>query len=308
MPSISEFTTVHIDSSWVTIGSFDGVHLGHRSLITNLVSGAHAAGSQAVVITFFPHPVVVLRGFQGPYYLTTPEARAELLLQLGVDQVITLPFDRRMASMSAEEFMRGLREQLGVKQLWIGQDFALGRNREGDIARLEELGNELKYGVKVIKPVTMGEGVVSSSLIRSLVQQGNVRRAVELLGHAYAIGGEVVHGEGRGHGLGFATANLSIWQEQLLPASGVYATWARLGEERFPSITNVGLRPTFEKFAAPRIETHILDFSKDIYGQQLVVEFVEHLRPEQRFTSVDALISQVFSDINRAREVLAHDA
>jgi riboflavin kinase/FMN adenylyltransferase len=299
---------LHLDRAWATIGSFDGVHRGHQSLIKQMVAEAHASGNSAIVVTFYPHPAVILRGIQEPYYLTSPDERADLLHDLGIDAIITLKFDRLLASQSAEEFMTILSQHTGLRQLWVGPDFALGKGRQGNLPVLQEIGKRLGYTVNVVDQIAVGEERVSSSQIRSLLTEGKVKEAAEMLGRPYGVKGEVVHGDGRGKQMGIPTANLLVWPERLLPANGIYATWVCRGSERLASVTNVGIRPTFDDHSnLPRVEAFILDFNQDIYREQIEVEFVEFFRPEIRYTSIDDLMEQIHKDIQQAREVLSHD-
>lgn len=309
MPHYRTLEGLHLERVWATIGSFDGVHLGHQVLVKQMVASAHASRNLAVVVTFYPHPAVILRGIQQPYYLTSPDERADLLQSLGVDIIITLKFDLAMASQSAEEFMTILSKHLGLRQLWVGPDFALGKGRQGTLPVLQEIGKHLGYTVKVIDQVAINEERVSSRQIRSLIMVGKIKEASEMLGRRYEVRGEVVHGDGRGKGLGVPTANLLVWPELLLPANGIYATWVVHGNERFASVTNVGIRPTFDNLPVlPRVEAHILDFNQDIYREQIEVEFVEFFRPEVRYTSINDLLEQIQKDIEQAREVLSHDS
>jgi riboflavin kinase/FMN adenylyltransferase len=292
-------------NSWVTIGSFDGVHRGHQQVLRNMVRAAHEAGSPAIALTFFPHPAAVLRGLTGPFYLTNPEEKAALIAEQGVDILVTLPFTRELADQTAQDFMANLKRHLGLNQLWVGFNFTLGRNREGDIPTLTRLGDLLGYHLEVIQPITIDGEIVSSSLIRGLLAKGDVRRAGEMLGHTYSIPGEVVAGDGRGRTIGIPTANLDIWPERLLPATGVYACWAWVGTTRVPAVTNVGVRPTFTPGeTVQHVEAHLLDFKQDLYGRVLRLDFVERLRGEQRFASVDALLDQIKADIHLARGLL----
>ena len=302
----TSLNVLQLDAAWATIGTFDGVHRGHQAVIRQLVEGAHAAGAAAVAVTFFPHPAMVVRNRRGPIYLTTPEERAVLLGELGVDVVLTLNFDAAMAAQSALEFMQPLAQHLGLKHLLVGHDFALGRNREGNVHRLTELGAQLGYAVSEIAPFQLEGSIVSSSQIRALISAGQVAQAAQFLSRPYTLTGQVIHGDGRGRGLGIPTANLDLWPERLVPAAGVYACWAWVGAQRLMAVTNVGVRPTFGEHLAVRIEPFLLDFDQDLYGQTLKLAFIELLRPEQRFASVQALLVQIDQDVTRSREILSH--
>jgi riboflavin kinase / FMN adenylyltransferase len=296
---------LHLNNAWVTIGSFDGVHIGHQSIISQMVSAAHAAQDPAAVITFHPHPAEVLRGDQGPLYLTSPDERAALLADMGVDATITLTFDHALADLTAEEFIAQIDSRLGLRQLWLGPDFALGHNRQGTIPVLQQLGSKYDYEVHIVPIINSENGKISSRQIRSYLQEGKVALAAIMLGRPYSIVGDVVRGDGRGKGIGIPTANLEVWQKRILPANGVYATRTYIENQAFPSVTNIGIRPTFENQpVAARIETHLLDFDQDLYGQSLRLEFIETIRPEKRFSSIEALVSQIHQDIEKAREVL----
>jgi riboflavin kinase/FMN adenylyltransferase len=296
---------LHLHDTWISVGTFDGVHRGHRALLEPMAAGAHAAGAQAAVVTFFPHPAVVLRGLQTPYYLSSPDERAALLGQAGIDVVITLEFTHGLAALSAHDFVSLLSRHLGLRRIWAGADFALGRNREGNLDMLRQIGEELGYSIHVVEPLSQGERPISSSQVRTLLAEGNVRAAGELLGRRYAVSGPVVHGDGRGHSIGIPTANIQTWEQKILPANGVYACWVLGHGERLRAVTNVGVRPTFEDVTPrPRVEAHLLDFDQDLYGQQLELEFVEHLRAEEKFASVQALLDQIHIDTQHAAEVL----
>lgn len=299
-----------LKGAWATIGTFDGVHRGHQAILEPLAAAAHAAGAPAAIVTFYPHPMVVLRGADENLYLTCPDERARLLSMLGIDAVVTLTFDRALAALSAEEFMRKMSSALGLRQLWVGDDFALGRNRQGDIPTLEKLGHALGYQLHVTSEVSEfdnGRTRISSSRIRELLRQGQAAQAARMIGRPYAIEGPVVHGDGRGRELGFPTANIGYCKGKLIPAFGVYATWAWIGERRVPSVTSVGVRPTFDPApATPRVEAFLLDFNEDLYEQTVRIDFLEFLRPELRFDSASALIDQMILDTQNAREVLAN--
>ena len=307
MQRIKTLENISLQESWITIGAFDGVHRGHRALLEPLAIDAHKNGGNAVVITFFPHPAVVLRDIQTPFYLTSPEDKAILMKNLGIDHIITLPFTREFATQSAVMFVSQLVERLGMRQIWAGVDFSFGRNREGDTKMLEKLGSTMGFEARIVAPISEEGKKISSSHIRRQLSEGKVSEAADLLGRLYAVQGKVIHGDSRGASIGFATANLQVWHEQLLPRLGVYATWVTVGAERYPAVTNIGMRPTFETLTVqPRIETHLLDFSGDLYDKHIQIDFVEFVRPEKRFSSVAELKKQIEKDIHFAWEVFEH--
>lgn len=293
-------------AAWLTIGSFDGVHLGHQAIVRQLAAGAHAENAPAVVLTFHPHPAKVLRNRQGPFYLTTPDERAALLGEMGVDVVITHPFDRDVAGLTARDFISRLYSHLGMKRLCIGHDFALGRGREGNFAVLQRLGSEFGYRVDSMAPVEVDGQVVSSSRIRNALAEGDVALAGKLLGRPYQVRGAVIHGDGRGRTIGIPTANLELWSERLVPKPGVYACLAQLEGSAAQAVTNIGYRPTFDgQTVQIHVETHLLDFKQDIYGREIALSFIERLRDEQKFSGIQALVEQIQRDIARAREILS---
>jgi riboflavin kinase/FMN adenylyltransferase len=308
MRHVQTLDDLRVANAFVTIGAFDGVHRGHQVLLRQLSEEARAQAGVPVVLTFHPHPAVVLRGIETPYYLTSPEERARLLEQSGIELVVTLPFNRELAAVGARDFVLALKARLGMRELWVGYDFALGRGREGDIPFLQRLGGELDFDLRVVEPFSLGEQAVSSSQIRALLREGAVSQAAQLLGRSYGFAGPVVHGDGRGRSIGIPTANVQAWEGQLLPRNGVYATWASVDGLRRPAVTNVGMRPTFENTPpVPRVEALLLDFDQDLYGKTVRLDFVEFLRPEQRFAGVQALLEQIELDKNRAREVLQNE-
>lgn len=296
---------VHLKGTWLTIGSFDGVHLGHQSVVKQLVEQAHVHGAPAAVITFHPHPALVLGKRIGPYYLTEIEERIALLEALGIDAVIVHPFDLQVARLSAETFMQRLKDALDVQQLWVGHDFALGHNREGDVARLREIGKKLDYQLHLVDAFTLDGEVVSSSRIRRALAEGEVGIARRLLGRYYTVEGEVIPGDARGRLIGIPTANLSIWKERFLPQGGVYACFAEYGGKWFQSVVNIGVRPTFDgRSTRVHVEAHLLDFAEEIYGEKLKLFFVARLRAEQRFDTANALVDQINKDIKQAKQNL----
>jgi len=305
MQLFSSLDSTNADGAWLTIGSFDGVHRGHQEIIRQLAAGAHAHTAPAVVLTFYPHPAVVLRGSNGPFYLSSPDERAEIIGSLGVDIVIIQRFDRQLADTSARDFIMELKERLGLQQLLVGHDFTLGRKREGDVPTLRRFGEELGFEVEVSQPVLLDGQVISSSQIRSALTAGNVERALQLLGRSYRLTGEVVPGDGRGRTIGIPTANLKTWSEQLLPAVGVYACQVRIGEKVYRAATNIGVRPTFDRSTTfLHVEAHLLDFQGDLYGQKIQLDFLARLRGEQKFADVQALVTQIQEDIARTRQLV----
>ena len=376
----------------LTIGTFDGVHRGHQALIRQVVARARDTDRLAALITFYPHPAMAVapqvRPDRAPLYLTTPGEKLALIESQNLDLVAMLPFTPQLASTSAQDFMEAVCTNLRAREVWVGVDFALGRNREGNVARLRELGQDLGYEVHVIPPEVVhvcmplclpasrpkgaqgeqafglgaddpldslpspaslslrssalndgprygdwrqsplrkwspsaalrglpysaaqsghaagGNMVISSSQIRALLREGRVEDAAQMLGRYPSVSGEVVSGAHRGRQLGFPTANLEVRPERAVPANGVYVAFAVLGTARYPAVANVGVRPSFDN-GRPTVETHLLDFDEDIYGCDLVVEFVARLRDERRFDSIQDLVAQIKQDVEAARRILA---
>ncbi len=290
----------------VTIGAFDGLHRGHQALIGQMVDEAHAAGQAAVVITFFPHPSVVLRGRRPSFYLSTPEEKVDYLARLGVDAVVTHPFNQAVASITAAEFVERLVQYARLSRLWVGADFALGHNREGDVNYLRAAGEQQGFDVHVMEPVLIDGEVISSTRIRQTLRDGAVEQAARYLGRPFRLSGQVVQGAQRGRQLGIPTANVAVSEEHAVPAVGVYAARGYHGSSVSRAVINIGFRPTFEGGEArPVIEAHLLDFTGDLYGTTLTLEFVARLRPEMKFPGIDALVAQIKRDIESARAILA---
>jgi riboflavin kinase/FMN adenylyltransferase len=290
--------------SSLSIGVFDGVHLGHRYLVGKVVESARVSGHLSAVVTFDQHPDELLAPHKDIHYLTTPAEKLRLLSELGLDFVVTLPFTPDLAETTARDFVMDLVEHLQMRELWIGPDFALGRGREGDGRYLESLGKELGFRTHRPRPFSLAGGTVSSSGIRALIKEGRIADAAQLLGRYPAMSGAVVAGAHRGHELGFPTANLEIDERLVIPPHGVYAARVLWEDANHPGVVNVGKRPTFEQDGQTIVEAHILDFSGDLYGKNVRVEFVARLRPEQRFESVSALIAQMETDVADTRLVL----
>jgi len=293
-----------LERTVVTIGNFDGVHLGHREIFRRVVNRAREIDGLATVLTFVPHPLKVLTPERAPRLLNTYPEKERLIAASCIDVLVALPFDRQMADMPPEQFVRDiLVDRLGVRHLIVGYDYAFGRNREGDVDFLRGAGREAGFEVEMLEPIRRDNQIFSSTLIRRRLASGDVAGTVELLGRHFNLEGRVIHGASRGASLGFPTANL-LTDKEVLPRPGVYAVKARLGEEIFDGVMNIGFNPTFgtERIS---LEVHLLDFSGDIYDQSLRVYFVERLREEMVFESVDDLVAQIRMDITRAKDILS---
>lgn len=289
-----------------TIGVFDGVHRGHQTVLKHVVESARSHGMASAAITFHPHPRQVLRPDLTTEYVTSLEDRLSLIMRTGLDGVATVSFTSEFAQTDAGDFVRMLVEEFNLALLVIGEDFALGRQRGGDPETLAALGKELGYEVEVIELLTNDSTTkVSSTEVRNALVDGDVNRVSELLGRRFSLHGPVVVGFERGRTIGFATANVAIGNDRAIPAPGVYATIAHLASGPTPSVTNIGMRPTFDDGGGLSIECHIIDFDDDIYGTNLRVEFVERLRGERKFDGIGALVEQIGKDRDAARELLA---
>lgn len=307
MSHIYDLSNVNLlQPSIITIGMFDGVHRGHQHLVQRLVREAHADNRLAVALTFFPHPDTILRDVGDRYYLSTPDERADLLLKLGVDYVVTHPFNEETRQVRAAVFVDEMIRYLKMDRLWVGADFALGYKREGNVPYLQRQGAEKGFSVQVVDMVRTpdSENPISSTLIRGLVRAGKVDEARDLLGRSYTVAGEVVHGKKRGRAIGFPTANIDVWGQQMIPANGIYAGWAWLGHDRFMAMINVGVSPTFNNRSIT-VEAYLLDFDRDIYGQKLTISFERYMRPEARYDTLQALIDQIGRDVEQGRAYLA---
>ena len=289
----------------MTIGTFDGVHLGHQQLLQHLKAAASSEGLLSAVLTFRNHPRLVLTPGVSLRYITALDERVALLKGQGIDLVISMDFTEELSLLRASEFASLLSRRLKMKGLIVGPDFALGHNREGDIPALKQLGAELGFWVKPVEPVLVDRIVIRSSVIRSLMAQGDVENASRMLGRWYSLTGTVVEGDHRGRELGFPTANLSVGPDLVIPADGIYATWATVGGQRYQAATSIGVRPTFG-VKGRTVEAFIMDFQGDIYGSAVTLEFVRRLRAEEAFSSIEALVKQMNVDVEQAREVLSH--
>lgn len=291
--------------SVVTIGSFDGVHRGHAQLLEILKQHARAQNAASVVVTLHPHPKQVLRPNSNLRLLSTLDERAELLSQQGVDYVVVFPFSLEQSKLRAREFAELLKKHLNMAELVCGPNFALGYKREGTIEVLRALGAEMGFDVTVVEPRAFEQGMISSTRVRDLVANGQVAEAAQLLGHFPMLRGIVVHGDHRGRELGFPTANLQVSEQKLIPANGIYAVRVRLSDEWHNGAASIGIRPTFGG-GKRLVEIFILDFTRWIYGEELQVYFIERLRDEEKFDSIDALLKQMTRDVENTRVSLKH--
>jgi riboflavin kinase/FMN adenylyltransferase len=290
----------------LTIGNFDGVHLGHQALFRKVVEISAETGGDKVALTFHPHPMKVLRPDNPPKLISTLEQKVELIMAAGIDHLVCLPFTREFASTTATEFVEDiLWRRLGVLDLVVGYDYACGKGREGDIRFLEKMGSRLGFRVHVVPPVKVDGKIVSSTAIRELVKNGEMGEVKKMLGRYYQIRGVVRKGKKRGGPVvGFPTANLSINREDLCPKPGVYAVQVLHGESCYSGVINIGYNPTFgdNKLGA---EVHIFDFNKDIYGHEIKVNLVARIRDEKRFSGPEELATQITADIEKARVLLS---
>jgi riboflavin kinase / FMN adenylyltransferase len=293
--------------SAVTIGAYDGVHLGHRALLGELNALAAEPGLASAVVTFDRHPAMVVRPESAPLLLTDLDQKLELLAGCGIDRTLVIPFDLERANETAEDFVAEvLVDAMGARVVVVGEDFHFGHGRKGNVALLEELGADL--GFEVVGIELRGDGeVVSSTRIRALVAEGRVDEAAVLLGRAHQVRGRVERGDARGGAeLGFPTANVGVPREIAVPGDGVYAAWYRRSDgTRHRACVSIGHRPTFYDEGAPRlVEAYLLDFDGDLYGESAAVDFVAHLRPQVRFDSVEALVAQMNEDVEHTRACL----
>ena len=297
-------------SSLITVGVFDGVHRGHRHLISRLIEEASARGNLSGVVTFRTHPAELLDPAFRPQYITSLRERVRLLRDLGVDFVTPITFDHDLATLRAGDFITLLQRHLRAVGIVAGPDFAMGHRREGDVETLAEMGKDVGFSVTVVQLLSDGGGAVRSTAIREMLAAGDVSAVNGLLGRRFVLEGTVVRGAGRGGPLGIPTANLGFPDGMAVPGDGIYAAWARIeGEPSRPRMaaTSIGTRPTFD--AGDRsVEAFVLDFEGDLYGREVRLEFVERLRDEEKYDSVEALLEQIDLDVARTRDILGRAA
>lgn len=289
----------------VTIGTFDGVHRGHRRLLEQAVQRGEALHLPVAGVTFEPVPAAVLRPDAFAGRISTPEEKLEQLADAGLDEIVIVPFTKELSRTSPEDFMAWLQEKTGLRELWVGEEFALGRDRTGTVERLTAIGADLGFRVVAVPRLTNGTEVVSSSRVRAAVMSGDVATARRLLGRPFRVSGEVVHGQHLGRQIGFPTANVAPPPDLAPLADGIYAAWAWLPDEEAPrpAVAYIGSRPTVHGVGR-MVETHLLDFDGDLYGQTIATDFVERIRPDVAFPSLDDLIAQMKLDKERAWEML----
>ncbi len=290
----------------VTIGVFDGVHQGHRHLLSQVV---RLAGGRYIstVVTFSNRPITVLRPGTKPSYLTTPEQRIDLIKQQGIELVVCLEFTHELAQVTAADFAKFLSESLKMKGLVMGPDSALGKDRQGDLDFMQRQGEKSGFWAQSVEPLEIDGQPVKSRRIRDALVNGNVEVCPELLGRNHSLSGVVVIGDQRGRTLGFPTANIEVDSQLLLPGDGIYATWTIIDGQRHQSATSIGVRPTFG-LTQKLVEVFIMDFSADLYGETIAVEFVQKVRDQEKFDGLDALVKQINKDVDDCRQVLALEA
>ena len=294
------------DSSIITLGNFDGLHLGHQELIKRIIQRAEETASLSMVVTFRPHPLKILAPDKCPPLISIYEEKIRLLEKLGIDVLVKIPFSLDFAAMEPRAFVKDLLcDLLGAKEIFVGYNYRFGKGRKGDIRLLRELGEEFGFAVREIDQVSLNGEVISSTRIRQLLKNGEVEAAAKFLGRPYALCGIVVKGDGRGRGLGFPTANIAS-RHAIIPSNGVYAVKLSVRDRDYNGVVNIGMRPTFEP-GTLAIEVHIFDFDEDIYGEEITVSFMRKIREEKKFRNAGALIKQISKDITEARRLLSEE-
>lgn len=296
--------TTKFTHSVITLGNFDGLHLGHQELIKMVIKRAKEKGAVSLVVTFRPHPLKILAPAKCPPLISIYEEKIKLFEKMGIDVLVKIPFTVGFSSMAPEDFVKDvLCGLLGAKEIFVGYNYRFGRGREGNVHTLKKLGEKFGFTVREVQQVSLNGEVISSSKIRHLLKDGEVEHASKLLGRTYAITGIVVKGDGRGKGLGFPTANI-VPKHSIIPANGVYAARLYVRDKLYDGIANIGMRPTFNKENLT-IEVHVFDFNEDIYNEEVSLYFIKKIREEKKFKDADELIHQIDSDIKTAKEILS---
>lgn len=305
--SINELHEIHNETNaQVTIGNFDGVHRGHREFLSKIKDDCKKSRAKFLVITFVPHPVQILKAQSG-FLINTFSERRELLHECGVDYLFEIDFTRDFSTLTPEEFLEKFVFIFsGIEKLYLGHDFAFGANKSGNHNVAKDLCDKHSVHLVLQDEFQLGTDSISSSIVRSEIVGGNMEKAQNLLGRKYFLSGRVIKGEGRGRQIGFPTANLGYDKELIVPQRGVYITQTKFKDLTYNSVTNIGFNPTFNSGNQINIETHLLDFSRDIYGEEVRVSFIKKLREEKKFSSVNDLISQIEQDVKLARTFFSH--
>jgi riboflavin kinase / FMN adenylyltransferase len=290
--------------AYVTIGNFDGVHLGHIPILKKIIEEAHGENRKALVITFDPHPKKVLHPDIKPFYLiTTLEEKIQLLEDVGIDGVILIPFSLEFSKISAEAFVNQiLWYTLHIRKIFVGHDYSFGKNKVGNVAFLANKGKKFGFEVEVFSAVKFGDETISSTRLRYAILNGNIKMAIRLLGRPYDVSGTVIPGKHRGTALGIPTANINP-EKELIPTEGVYAVIVQLEDNRYKGVLNIGFNPTFSD-SERSIEVYILDFSENIYGKSVKVFFIDRIRDEVKFDTPEQLVGQVKTDVEQALVIL----
>jgi riboflavin kinase/FMN adenylyltransferase len=296
------------ENTVLTVGTFDGVHAGHRTIVDTVVEKAKQRNARSVLVTFDPHPRNIINpGNDGIKLLTTLQERCEILEELGIDRMIVIPFDRDFSLLSSEEFIRDIiHKKIGVSEFVIGYDHHFGRNREGTIETIKRLGSDLNFDSYVVSKHEIGELTVSSTAIRNAIRkEGNVEQASEFLQRPYRLNGTVVHGDKRGKEIGFPTANIKPeHSNKIIPKDGVYAVKVRINGDWFKGMMNIGTRPTFDG-TQKALEVHLFEFDKDIYGKEIQVRFFYRIREEKKFSGKEELVEQLNTDKKETQQLLS---
>ncbi|MGZ3788350.1 MAG: bifunctional riboflavin kinase/FAD synthetase [Bacteriovorax sp.] len=306
--NVEELKSVYSEEKiQVTIGNFDGVHVGHREFLSRIHQDCKKTRSKFVVITFVPHPVQILKTQTG-FLINTYAERRELLAECGVDYLLEVDFTRDFSTLSPEDFLRRYVFSFsGIDKIYLGHDFAFGANKSGGYNLAKALCD--KEGISLIlqDEFRLNNGSISSSVVRSAILKGEMEQVQTLLGRPYFLSGHVIKGQGRGRQIGFPTANMEYDKALILPGGGVYITQTTIHGMTYNSVTNIGINPTFNMGQVINIETHLLDFNRDIYGEELRVSFLKKIRDEKKFSSVNDLIFQIDVDVQAAKKFFAHD-
>jgi len=303
MKIVKDISEIALCNSIVTVGNFDGVHAGHKEIFRRVKQSAAKVGGSSVVVTFVPHPLKVLASRNSPKLITTYTEKETLIEVSGIEYLVEINFDRQFAATSARDFVAEiLVGKLGMKKLFIGYDYVFGHNRQGNVALLAHLGKEFSFEVEELQPISHGETIFSSTAIRNMIAEGDVKNVVPLLGRHFSVRGTVIHGRHRGKGLGFPTANLAT-DKELLPKDGVYAVKVKIEGLFYDGACNIGTNPTFNDQALA-IEVFLFDFEGDLYGKEVVICFIDRIRDEKVFSDASSLQQAIADDIRECRDIL----